>query len=294
MPRDPLILDPDQAPPGSRRLLQRVRDRWEDLRIPSLDEHELDDRHDEHLRLVTLNVAHGRKRGPHQLLQPRARLEQNLREVAAALLHAKPDVVALQEADGPSSWSGNFDHVATLSQLAEFEHHFRGDHGLFQVGDLKLEYGTALLSRQQLAEAESHAFDKNWRDTKGFVVARVSVPQWDDLEIDIVSVHLDFLVPGVRKRQIGHMAEVIRSRQRPTVLLGDLNTDGRATQDMLESELGLRHCPVSRTPTYPSIRPLRRLDWVLVSDELDFACQHIVLPHKVSDHMAVVADLKLR
>ena len=294
MPTDPYELDPDRSPPGTRQLLQRVRRRWDDLRIPSLDEHELEERDPEHLRLVTLNVAHGRKRGPHQILQPRARLEQNLRDVAAALLHASPDVVALQEADGPSSWSGRFDHVATIAEMARLEHHFRGDHGLFRLGDLELQYGTALLSRQELGDPESHAFDKNWRDTKGFVVARVEVPQWGDLDVDVVSVHLDSLAHHVRRRQSGHMAEVIRSRSRPTILLGDLNSDARATQAMLEQELGLRHCPVSRTPTYPAIRPLRRLDWVLVSDEIDFACQHVVLPHRVSDHLAVVADLKLR
>ena len=32
--------------------------------------------------------------------------------------HLAPDVVALQEADGPSGWSGNFDHVATLARQA--------------------------------------------------------------------------------------------------------------------------------------------------------------------------------
>ena len=281
-------------PPGTRRLLQRVRNRWEDFRIPNLEDHELDDREDSHLRLVTLNLAHGRKRGPHQALQARTRLEQNLREVAAALLHASPDIVALQEADGPSSWSGNFDHVATLAELIEHEHHFRGEHGLFEVGDLRLNYGTALLSQQQLVEPESHAFDRNWRDTKGFVVARVAVPQWNDLEVDVVSVHLDFLAPNVRRQQIAHMAEVIGRRDRPTVLLGDLNTGDRATQKLLLEKLGLRSCPISRTPTFPSIRPLRRLDWVLVSEDLEFASEHIVLPHRVSDHLAVVADLKLR
>jgi endonuclease/exonuclease/phosphatase family metal-dependent hydrolase len=34
----------------------------------------------------------------------------------------------------------------------------------------------------------------------------------------------------------------------------------------------------------------RRLDWVLISDELEFL-SHAVLPDAISDHQAIVADI---
>jgi endonuclease/exonuclease/phosphatase family metal-dependent hydrolase len=42
---------------------------------------------------------------------------------------------------------------------------------------------------------------------------------------------------------------------------------------------------------YPSSG--RRLDWVLISDDLEFL-NHEILPHMVSDHHAVVADIGLK
>ena len=70
------------------------------------------------LKVVTLNLAHGRKDAWHQALLRRAAIQANLDEVVRILRQEQPDVVALQEADGPSLWSGRFDHVAYLSEKA--------------------------------------------------------------------------------------------------------------------------------------------------------------------------------
>ncbi|HVS14218.1 MAG TPA: endonuclease/exonuclease/phosphatase family protein [Thermoanaerobaculia bacterium] len=250
------------------------------------------------LRLLTLNVAHGRRRGPHQVLQPELRLRRNVRQVAKALAEVNADVVALQEADGPSAWSGNFDHVATLAQSLEMPHHFRGDHNHLGVGRFHLKSGTALLSRYRLTEPKSHRFAQNWRDTKGFVLATVTIPQWESAEIDFVSVHLDFLAPRVRRRQVEQMAETLAARQRPLVLLGDFNCNWEVdprTMELLTERLGLStHEPEHHFPTYPAIRPFHRLDWILISEHLEFGPAHFTLPDPISDHLAVAADLKLR
>ena len=50
--------------------------------------------------------------------------------------------------------------------------------------------------------------------------------------------------------------------------------------------------PEAHSPTYPAFRPLRRLDWILISDELDFG-GYGTLPVSVSDHLVVTADLVL-
>ena len=66
--------------------------------------------------ILTLNVAHGRKDGPNQLWQSAAAIRANLDLVSRLLTKAAPDVVGLQEADGPSFWSGGFDHVEYLAR----------------------------------------------------------------------------------------------------------------------------------------------------------------------------------
>lgn len=246
------------------------------------------------LRFVTLNLAHGRRLHAHQaLLTPRL-LARNLERVASSLRPLGADVVALQEADGPSSWSGNFDHVATLAELTDLETFFRGDHNPFKLGRLRLASGTALLARHPLIAPASVPFASSWRDTKGFVVASVKVPEWRGGEIDVVSVHLDFLRPTHRRRQIDHLAEFLAGRDRPLVLLGDLNccfASEPRTMNLLSTQLGLRaHEPHGAGATFPSRRPRRRLDWILISPELRFKTYR-TMPVPLSDHLGVVADI---
>ena len=248
-------------------------------------------------RLFSLNVAHGRRTAANRPFLRRHTAQRNLDVIAETVRDLTPDVVALQEADGPSAWSGNFDHVATLAEQANLTDHYRGEHNPFQWGRFRLSSGTALMANQPLQDPSSHRFAVSWRDTKGFVVATVTVPEWDDAEIDIVSVHLDFLIPRVRRKQILQLAERLIPRQRPCVVVGDLNCCWQwepRSMRLLTETLGLEaYEPQSMAPTFPSRRPIRRLDWVLISPELAYDGYH-TLPVPLSDHLGVVADLSLR
>jgi endonuclease/exonuclease/phosphatase family metal-dependent hydrolase len=249
------------------------------------------------LRLVTLNVAHGRKLATHQaLLSPRT-VRRNLEEVASLLREARADVVALQEADGPSAWSGNFDHVELLAGLCEHQAHFRGVHNDFNLGRAALASGTALLSRHPLGDTRSVRFATSWRDTKGFVAATIAVHSWGGAELDVVSLHLEPFNPVIRRQQVRQLADAFAGRTRPLVVLGDFNcswSDEARQLRPLARELRLRPFqPYRRAPTYPARRPWRRLDWILASPELEFV-SYRTLPNPVSDHLGVAADLVLR
>ena len=249
------------------------------------------------LRLLTLNVAHGRKLATHQALLSPVTVRRNLEEVAALLRAARADVVALQEADGPSAWSGNFDHVALLAGLCGHEAHFRGEHNSFSLRRAPLASGTALLSRFPFHSERSLRFGTTWRDTKGFVLATVPVAAWAGIELDVVSLHLEPFNPVVRRQQVRALVDALGDRRRPLVVLGDFNcswSDETRQLRPLARELRLRPFqPQHRAPTYPARRPWRRLDWILASPELDFAAYR-TLPNPVSDHLGVAADLVLR
>ena len=262
-----------------------------------LDPAPLPSKPEDGLRVITLNIAHGRKRVPHQTLVPRDRVRRNLTDVGALIAGLESDIVALQEADGPSPWSGNFDHVAIVAARAQLGEHYRGDHNPFSLGGRSLASGTALLARWPLGDPRSVRFQSSWRCTKGFVLATVALPAWRDQEVDVVSVHLDPLVPQKRRGQVADMVGVLRGRGRPLVVLGDLNCCWRrepATMDLLSNALGLRSfAPDRLQPTYPAYRPRRRFDWILISESLRFV-GHRRLPAKLSDHLGVMADLRLR
>ncbi|MHC4732089.1 MAG: endonuclease/exonuclease/phosphatase family protein [Planctomycetota bacterium] len=233
------------------------------------------------LRVMTLNVAHGRGTAAHQTGLGKDELEVNLEAVARMLRRERPAVVALQEADGPSFWSGEFDHVRRLAARAGYPHRFRGRH----VDAPRLSYGTALLAARPLENPVSHRFAPSLpTPLKGFVVATVG-------PVDVVSVHLDFLRAGVRRRQVAEMIEALRTRGRPLILLGDLNLEWGDTLRHLADALDLKAFAPDATDlaTFQD----RRLDWILISRELEFV-RYAVVPDALSDHRAVVADVRVR
>jgi len=238
------------------------------------------------IRLMSLNIAHGRRLGPNQLLQPRGRIQSNLDDIAALIAREDPRVVALQEADGPSLWSGRFDHVAHLSDASSFGWHFRGNHAPPRSG---LDYGTALLCREPLDNARSRPFHQNWRDAKGFVEATL---QTDNGEIDIVSVHLDFLRHEIRRRQMLALYDRFENPRRPVVILGDFNCGWTSGIAEFVDRLKLHAwVPDAGEPTFPTRMPSVRIDWVLASKRLSFKGYRTLHADKVSDHCGVVVDL---
>ncbi len=248
------------------------------------------------LRLMTLNMMHGRRQTQLKRRVDHHQVQRNLERIAGVLTRERPDVVALQEADGPSAWSGRFDHVATLAELAGFPHAFRGEHSPAPLQRLDLSYGTALLSRLPLGAARSHAFQQTWRDTKGFVAAHVADERLGDDPVEVVSIHLDFLAGRVRRAQVDQLIERFRHHRGPLVVMGDLNcawSERRRCLDLLRRELRLRPSHLGAAPTFPAWRPLVRLDWILISEGLEFT-GYETLSDQLSDHLGVVAQVRHR
>ena len=258
-----------------------------DQRVPSPSETDAP-----YLRIATHNLAHGRRLAAYQTFVSREQFGSNLRLAGDVLAREAADVVALQEADGPSVWSGHFDHVESLAEYADYPHRFRGTHA--RVGQpMPMDYGTAIVARVALSDSKSVSFGDNWRDSKGFVVSTVDVPGLGR-PVDVVSVHLDFMRTGVRKRQVETLISELQNRGRPLILVGDLNCDSdSAPWKRLVSALNLHSADEALLePTYPTTEPKTRIDWVLVSDELEIRSQR-VLADPISDHRGIVADIGL-
>ena len=244
------------------------------------------------LKVVTLNLAHGRKDAWHQALLKRATIQANLDEVVRILEREQPDVVALQEADAPSLWSGRFHHVAYLSEKTGIPYFVLGEH----VRRMRLAYGTALVSRHHLQDATSHRFSPSPPTLlKGMVVGTIDWPGKDRVLLDVVSVHLDFSRKSVRQRQAREIIDRLASRQRPLVLMGDFNCGFCAkdpTLSMVAGELNLQtHEPwATDMVSFPARN--KRFDWIMISAEFDFL-EYRTLPDVLSDHRAVIATLRL-
>lgn len=93
------------------------------------------------LKLLTLNASHGRNTAINQVLVGKQRTYENLDVIAGLLTIAAADVVALQEADAASRWSGGFNHVEYIAERANYSCVIRGLHSRSWIST----YGTALL-----------------------------------------------------------------------------------------------------------------------------------------------------
>ena len=244
------------------------------------------------MKVMTLNLAHARGRAIHQALVRRANIERNLERVAAVLRREGPHLVALQEADGFSAWSGRFDHVAYLARLAEFPFYVHGDH----FRRRKHVSGTALLSRLPIVDSASLRFSRSLpTPRKGLVLGRSPLPGRPDLQVEVAAVHLDFLRPRVRRRQVRQIIERLAASGEPRIIMGDFNCQWSGRDEslrLLARELDLFPCHTAARglATFPRLR--RRLDWILVSPHFEFL-EYRTLPDRLSDHRAVVAVLKV-
>ncbi len=247
----------------------------------------------ETLSLVTLNLAHGRKDSLNQLLVPSKAIHSNLDDIADLLRRHDPDVVALQEADGPSAWSGNFDHVAYLAEAAGYPWFVRSDH----VKSRFINFGTGLLSSVPFQDVISHDFPRTPPTlTKGFTLGQIHwQPDADKapVDVDILSVHLDFSRNGVREQQVSDILDVLQSRNHPVIILGDFNSEWLAKDSVIRRMVacGRVHTfePESnKLGTYKSGK--HRLDWVLLSTDLEFR-RYEVLPDIISDHQPVAVEV---
>ena len=246
------------------------------------------------LKVLSLNLAHGRKDGANQLFLDKQTIRANLQEVAALLKKSDADIVALQESDGPSRWSGNFNHVAFLARQAGYPWYLRTG----QAHNWLFDYGTSLLSRVPFIESRHHAFPPTPpTTTKGFSLGQVAwqpAPDSDEtILLDVVSVHLDFSRATIREKQITEMKKILAGRHNPMIIMGDFNADWFSDEQVIQTlatKAGLHtYRPQARDlGTYRSGK--KRLDWILISRELAFR-NYAALPEVVSDHYPVVAEI---
>lgn len=242
------------------------------------------------LRVLTLNLAHGRGHGMHQIFQRAGTTRTNLEATAEILREHAPHVVALQEADAPSFWSGGFNHIEFIASQGGFAYFVHGEH----VKAPALSYGTALLSRLGLEDAFTVTFDPELSAVpKGFVVSTIRWPGAPAVQVDVVSLHLDPLGKAVRQAQAAELISVLKQRGHPVILMGDFNSQWKGPESAvryiaMELCLSTYRSSAEGLETFPRFDS--RLDWILVSSGLDFL-SYETLPDVPSDHRGVIAEL---
>ncbi len=244
------------------------------------------------LRLLSLNMAHGRKDSFSQIFVDETQIRQNLAEIIEFLKRENADIVTLQEADSPSWWSGSFDHVELLAREAGYGWYTHANHVDNSIGT----YGTAVLSRYPILRGYQVDFNPTPPTTrKGFTLAEIEwAPAGANGEkqvIDVVSVHLDFSRSSKRIEQIKDMKAVLGQRNNPAVILGDFNSTWAEGDREIQSLARVKKLKTHRPEAnYLYTYSDERFDWILVSKEFEF-CNYYTATDILSDHLAVVSEI---
>lgn len=248
------------------------------------------------LHIATLNIAHGRGDALNQMLVSGKTIQANLATIARTLRQGDIHVVALQEADTPSLWSGRFDHSATVAKLGGFGWYANSPHANLGIG----HYGTAVLSTLVIRAASSHDFPPSLPTArKGFTLVELDWPGTEDAgtkyagRVDVISIHMDFSRKSVRQTQLTELRKALEGRTNPVIIMGDFNSESIARQLMTEEGENGRHLhtPGDTSPPWHSYKD-KRLDWILVSSELEFV-DYQTDPAILSDHRLVTARVRL-
>lgn len=244
------------------------------------------------LKIMTLNMAHGRGNSFSQLFLSENSIDSNLDDIARVLIREKPHIVGFQEADGPSFWSGGKDHIRTISEKADYYFSFHGYH----IRAPFLAYGTALASRIKIENPSYLTFSIGlFAPPKGFSVASFKWPG-TEIYVDIVILHLDFISESKRNRQIEEITSYMKSRKsKPLIVMGDFNSSWNTPDSSVKKMCNLLKLKAfmpedENLSSFPFSG--KRIDWILISDQMKFV-DYRILQDKISDHLGVVSEIGL-
>ena len=243
---------------------------------------------DGRLRLLSFNIQVGisTERYHHYLtrswqhLLPHAGRAGNLQRIGKLL--DGYDLVALQEADGGSMRSGYVNQVEHLAQLGAFPYWYQQlNRNLGRFA----QHSNGVLSRLEPQALEDHPLPG--LSGRGAILMRFG--EGEDALV-VVMMHLA-LGGGTRSRQLAYIRELIGG-YRHQVLMGDMNTHA---SDLLENsplrDLGLLAPQIEAT--FPSWRPQRCLDHILLSPSLALERVDVLSQAAISDHLPVAVEIRL-
>lgn len=207
--------------------------------------------------------------------------QRRLERIAAVVTETQADIVGLQEVHQRLPQSGLADQPRALQRATGMRCLFGP---ALSIGAGR--YGNAVLSRIPARRRAVHRLPG-----EGEPRAAIEVEvEMDSRPTTLICTHFG-LSDAARAEQSAALAEVVRRASVPVVLVGDLNAGPDAPELLTLLEAGLGHAGPPGEPTFPSVLPQCRIDYILVSPEL--MCERCqVLTSTASDHLPVLADLR--
>ncbi len=192
------------------------------------------------------------------------------------------DIVGLQEVDSGSLRSGFLDQTEYLAHRARFPYWYRQvNRSLGKIA----QHSNGVLSRIRPHTVDEHKLPG--LRGRGAMLVELQTNQ-ESLLICIMHLALG---KRARRLQLGYISELVKEYAL-LVVMGDFNCG--ADSGELGSLVANTHLrlPVEALNTFPSWRPRRKYDHILLSESLQLK-QTRVLEHTHSDHLPICVDIEL-
>lgn len=267
------------------------------------------------LRVGCYNIAHGRG-GRYGATNweggNKAEKIERLRQIAHLLNSYRLDIVALNEVDFSSIWSGHIDQARIIAEEVGYPYIVEQRNLNMAISFVSIRFGNAILSEYPISGTTfldypnpSELIELFSGGYKEGVAAVVDLP--DDSQIQIVAVHLEVGSETIRVASARMILDLQQQSVIPTIVLGDFNTaargypgfhedaDGNNAIDLLVASPQLTTIPQGlpldpKHLTFPSEKPDRVIDWIFVSPPWQIR-EKQVLSSDLSDHLPVIAEL---
>ncbi|HKJ95372.1 MAG TPA: endonuclease/exonuclease/phosphatase family protein [Gammaproteobacteria bacterium] len=241
------------------------------------------------LRLMSYNIQTGiETRYYHQYLTrswrhllPHPDRMGNLDRIAE--LVADFDIVGMQELDAGSLRSGFVNQTAYLARRGGFPYwHFQTNRRIGRFA----RHSNGVLSRFRPLEVRDHKLP-GMIPGRGALILRFGGP---GESLTVVLLHLA-LGQRARMRQLGYVADLVNELPH-VVVMGDLNCLSTSDEVRFLLDNTALGEPVHDLNTYPSWRPHRNIDHILVSSSLRVQRAEVV-DYPLSDHLPITMDVEL-
>lgn len=193
------------------------------------------------------------------------------------------DLVGLQEVDLGSLRSGFVDQIDYLAHRARFPYWY---------GQINRDMGklarqsNGVLSRVEPSQILEHRLPG--LPGRGLILLEFPTREGKTLAVGVIHLALG---RRARERQLGYVGDLV-GQYPHLVLMGDFNCncESRELRELMDTT-DLRG-PSCEMKTFPSWRPKRNLDHILVSPSLEILAAR-VLDYPMSDHLPVSMEIRL-
>ena len=239
------------------------------------------------MRFLLYNIRYGTGRRTRRAwMDMLRRTDNHFESITHFIRELEPDVVGLVETDSGSFRTKNMPQPQRLAEVIGHYHSFGvkyRQHGLLRRSPVFGKQGNAFLTRDAVQRETFHYFEHGFKR----LVIELELQQ-----ANLFLVHLS-LRRHVRRRQLDHLQQLVRTARKPCIVAGDFNVllGPDELTDFLELA-GLQRVNTENRPTYPSWDPQRVLDYVCYTPTITlraFALPQVTL----SDHLPLVCDFEL-